>query len=74
MKLKLIKGIPSLQIIDVFWFVEGGIVKVNKNDVVKYYIRGVGINNEHDDAMKIVEQGTEFPKHVGDVLFSKVNK
>ena len=69
------------KILDVYWFNNGGIVRVQTEDEgIKYYIRSIdsGRNeSEQEDAQFIADWGNTFPTDAGEVLFglcTAVNK
>ena len=62
-----------MKILDAYWFINGGIVRVETLDEgIKYYIRGIQANEwskPEKDAEYIADWGSSFPTEVGDVLF-----
>lgn len=59
------------KILNVFWFNNGGIVRVeHKYEGIKYYIRSMEFNQTEElDARYIADWGNTFPKEAGDALF-----
>lgn len=61
-----------MKILDVYWFADGGIVRVETEyEGIKYYIKGftqIGAD-ENADAQHIADWGNTFPSDVGDILF-----
>jgi len=61
-----------MKILETYWFLGGGIVRVLTDyEGIQYYIRGVGDNmiDEKEDAEYIANYGNTFPKAAGDALF-----
>lgn len=57
------------KILDCMWFGLVGIVRVNSNEEIKYYIKDVSGMSEQLDMQSIVDWGHSFPSDAGDVLF-----
>lgn len=62
-----------MKILDSLWFINCGIVRVeDEYEGIKYYIRGIQANEwstPEEDAMRVAEWGSTFPREVGDILF-----
>ena len=61
-----------MKILETYWFIGGGIVRVQTDyEGIKYYIRGLGedMNDANTDEQYIADWGSTFPKAAGDALF-----
>jgi len=60
-----------MKILDVMWFGNVGIARVDSFGEIKYYIKEVdGLDEEHDK-QDIANWGCSFSKDAGDMLFRK---
>ena len=62
-----------MKVLDVLWYINCGIVRVeDEYEGIKYYIRGLQANEwstPERDAQFVAEWGSSFPREVGDILF-----